>query len=65
MGRPAFPLETTAADHAARIDALSKRINEISKDYVSDKEREKLLAACDTLKKGLLNINKRYYKLPG
>jgi uncharacterized coiled-coil protein SlyX len=64
MGRPAFPLETTAAEQAQKVDALSKRILEVSKDYVSDKEREKLLAACETLKKGLLNINKRYFKLP-
>lgn len=64
MGRHAFPLETTAADQAAIIAKLAKRINEVSKDYVSDKERGKLLAACETLKKGLLSINKRYFKLP-
>ena len=43
MGRKAFPLEQTAAENAERISVLAKRIAEVEKKYLSDKEKENLL----------------------
>lgn len=64
MGRKAFPLEETAAENAERISIIAKRIAEVNKKYLSDKERDSLLEASKTLVDGLLKINRRYFKLP-